>query len=174
MLVATIVGFITVFQVRAQAGSLTWRQHVAILVALAVGAALVLTLVGGVAVLGFAPSFAEEWAILALHILTVASFASLMADLLGRWALLPTWLFFVVLGNTSSGGAVSPPLLPPPFAFFSGWLPSGATVTSLRDAIYFGSHQHAQPIAVLTAWALILFTVWLLVSRRNMARAGGR
>jgi hypothetical protein len=48
----------------------------------------------------------------------------------GRWAIVPTWLFFVVLGNSSSGGAVSPPLLLPPFAFVLQWLPSGATVTS--------------------------------------------
>jgi hypothetical protein len=77
---------------------------------------------------------AESWGILALHLLAVASFASLMIMLIGRWALLPTWLFFVVLGNSSSGGAVSPPLLPRPFALISQWLPSGATVTALRDA----------------------------------------
>ena len=79
----------------------------------------------------------ETWGILALHILAVTSFASLMTVLIGRWAVLPTWLFFVVLGNSSSGGAVSPPLLPAPFAFVSQWLPSGATVTALREAIYF-------------------------------------
>jgi hypothetical protein len=174
MLVATIVGFITVFQVRAQAGELPWRHHALLLVILSIGAALVLTLVGGVAVLGFAPSVPQEWGILTLHILAVASFASLMAELLGRWALIPTWLFFVILGNTSSGGAVSPALLPAPFAFFSRWLPSGATVTSLRDAIYFRSYQHAQPIEVLAAWAAILFGAWLLVSRRKMAQADAR
>jgi hypothetical protein len=169
MLVATIIGFLTVFQVRAQAGSLTWRQHTAVLAALAIVASLVLTFVGGVAVLSFAPSFPEEWAILAVQILAVASFASVMSQLLGRWALLPTWLFFVVLGNSSSGGAVSPPLLPAPFGFVSQWLPSGATVTSLRDAVYFRSYQHGQPIAVLVAWALVLFTAWLVVARRNAA-----
>ena len=170
MLVATIVGFLTVFQVRAQAGELPWRHHTILLVVLAIGAALVLTLVGGVAVLGFAPSVPEEWGILALHILAVASFASLMVELLGRWALIPTWLFFVILGNTSSGGAVSPALLPAPFGFFTRWLPSGATVTSLRDAIYFRSFQHAQPIEVLAGWAVVLFAMWLLVSRRKMAQ----
>jgi hypothetical protein len=100
----------------------------------------------------------------------VASFASLMIVLLGRWAILPTWLFFVVLGNSSSGGAVSPPLLPRPFAVISQWLPSGATITSLRDAVYFHSYQHAEPIAVLATWAALLFAAFLVISRRRQAR----
>jgi hypothetical protein len=99
-----------------------------------------------------------------------ASFTSLMAALIGRWAILPTWLFVVVLGNASSGGAVSPPLLPPAFAFFSQWLPSGSTVTALRDAIYFTHHQPARPIAVLATWAILLFAAWPRVSRRREAR----
>jgi hypothetical protein len=93
-----------------------------------------------------------------------------MIVLLDRWAILPTWLFFVVLGNSSSGGAVSPPLLPRLFALISQWLPSGATVTSLRDAVYFDSYQHAEPIAVLVTWGVLLFAAWLLVSRRREAR----
>ena len=71
-----------------------------------------------------------------MQVLIVASFASAMVDLAGRWAILPTWLFFVVLGNTSSGGAVSTPLLPEPFAFVSEWLPTGASVSALRNAVY--------------------------------------
>jgi hypothetical protein len=101
----------------------------------------------------------------------VASFASLMAVLIDRWAIVPTWLFFVVLGNASSGGAVSPPLLPQPFADLSQWLPSGATVTALRNAIYFRDYQHVRPLAVLGAWATGLFIVWLVVSHRRLASA---
>jgi hypothetical protein len=81
-----------------------------------------------------------------------------------------TWLFFVILGNTSSGGAVSPSLLPAPFAFISQWLPSGATVTALRDAVYFNDYQHVRPIAVLLVWAAALFAAWLVVARRAPAR----
>jgi hypothetical protein len=103
----------------------------------------------------------------------VASFTSLMSELIGRWAILPTWSFFVILGNTSSGGAVSPPLLPPPFAFISQWLPSGATVTALRDAVYFTDYQHVRPIAVLATWATLLFIAWLFVSHRRAANPGG-
>jgi hypothetical protein len=172
MLVATIIGFITVFQVLAQAGRLALRHHVVFVVGLAVAASFALTLVGGVLLHGFAASDPEQWGILALHILAVASFTSLMAVLIGRWAIVPTWLFFVILGNTSSGGAVSPPLLPGPFAFISQWLPSGATVTALRDAVYFRGDQHAHPIAVLAVWASALFVAWLIVARGREASAG--
>ena len=170
MLVATIVGFLTVFQVRANAGELRRRQQIAFVVGLALTASLVLTLVEGPLLNRLALPVPETWGILALQLLAAASFTSLMVVVIGRWAILPTWLFVVVLGNASSGGAVSPPLLPPAFAFFSEWLPSGVTVTALRDAIYFSHHQHARPIAVLAAWAILLFAAWLWVSRGPEAR----
>ena len=172
MLVATIVGFITVFQVRSNAGGVPLHRWAAFVVALALAAALALTLVVGPVLDRFHVPVAETWGILALHLLAVASFASVMAVLLGRWAILPTWLFFVVLGNSSSGGAVSPPLLPGPFAFISQWLPSGATVTSLRDAIYFPGHMHARPILVLGAWSATLFAAMLAASHRLRTSPG--
>jgi hypothetical protein len=173
MIVATIIGFLTVFQVRANAGGLRLRHWTALVVGFALAAALALTLVVGPGLGRLHVPVAETWGILALHILAVASFASVMTVLIGRWAILPTWLFFVVLGNSSSGGAVSPPLLPAPFAFISQWLPSGATVTSLRDAIYFPGYQHARPILVLAAWAATLFAAMLAASHRRRTSPGG-
>jgi hypothetical protein len=170
MLVTTIVGFLTVFQVGANAGRLRRRHQIAFVVGLALTASLVVTLVDGPLLNRLSLPVAETWGILALQLLAAASFTSLMAALIGRWAILPTWLFVVALGNASSGGAVSPPLLPPAFAFFSEWLPSGSTVTALRDAIYFTDHQHARPIVVLAAWAIALFAAWLWVSRPREAR----
>jgi len=172
MLIASIVGFLTVFQVRANAGGLGLHHWTAWVVGFALAAALALTLVVGPVLDRFHVPVAETWGILALHVLAVTSFASVMSVLIGRWAILPVWLFFVVLGNSSSGGAVSPPLLPAPFAFISQWLPSGATVTSLRDAIYFPGYQHARPILVLAAWAATLFAAMLAVSHRRRTSPG--
>jgi hypothetical protein len=172
MLVASVVGFTTVFQVRANAGGLPLRHWTAWVVGLALGAGLTLTLVVGPLLGRFPVPVPETWGILCLHVLAVASFASVMTVLLGRWAMIPVWLFFVVLGNSSSGGAVSPPLLPGPFAFISQWLPSGATVTSLRDGIYFSGYQHARPILVLAAWATVLFAVMLAASHRRGTSPG--
>ena len=166
MLVATIAGFLTVFQVRANAGGLSLGQWTVFVLTLAVTASLAFTLVEG-PLLGLLDlPVLESWGVLALQLLAVASFASLMAVLIGPWAVLPTFVFFVILGNTSSGGAVALPLLPPPLAFVSQWLPSGATVTALREAIYFPAYQHAHPFVVLATWATLLFAAMLLVSHR--------
>jgi hypothetical protein len=125
MLATTIVGFLTVFQVRVNAGGLSLGRWTDFVVALAVAASLVFTLVDGPLLHLLELPVLEGWGILALQLLAVSSFASLMAVLIGPWAILPTFLFFVVLGNSASGGAVAPPLLPPPLAFVSQWLPSG-------------------------------------------------
>jgi hypothetical protein len=166
MLVATIVGFITIFQVVANAGPLSTRRWVVLVPSLALVGSLVFTLVDGPLLHRLDLPVAETWGILALQLLAVASFARLMTLLLGRWAILPTWLFFVVLGNSASGGAVAPPLLPRPFAFVSQWLPSGATVTALRNAVYFDAYQHARPLAVLATWAVVFLAAMLAVMRR--------
>ncbi len=123
MLVTTIIGFITVFQVRAHDADLEEQHHFAFVLLLAFVASLAMTAVDGPLLNRPAAVCPEEWGTLALHLLAVASFASLMVVLIGRWAILPTWLFFVVLGTASSGGAVSPPLLPQPFAFLSQCCP---------------------------------------------------
>jgi hypothetical protein len=172
MLVTTIIGFLTVFQVRANASGMGLGQWTVFVVSVALCVSLVLTLVDGPLLHRLDLPVLESWGILALHLVAVASFTSLMSVLMGRWAILPTWLFFVVLGNSSSGGAVSPPLLPQPLEFVSQGLPSGATVTALRDAVYFGDYQHARPIAVLATWAAVLFAAMLLVSRRRGASPG--
>jgi hypothetical protein len=166
MLVTTIIGFFTVFQVRANVGGLSLRQWIAFIVALAVVAPVVLTVADGLLLHRLELPLWQTWGVLTLDLLAVASFTSLMAVLIGRWAVLPTWLFFVVLGNSSSGGAVAPPLLPRPFAFVSQWLPSGATVTALREAGYFPAFQHARPIAILATWTTVLFVAMLAVSHR--------
>lgn len=173
MLVTTIVGFVTVFQVRANASGLWLRHWSAFLVGLAVAASLVFTLVDGPLLDRLDLPVLETWGILVLQLVAVASFASLMLALIGHWAIVPTWLFFVVLGNGASGGAVAPPLLPPPFAFVSQWLPSGATVSAIREAVYFPEYQHARPIVVLATWAAALFATMLVASHRLGRSPGG-
>ena len=78
MLVATIVGFITVFQTRALAGGLPLRRWTGFVVAFALAASLALTLVEGPILDRLDIPVLEVWGILALHLLAVASFASLM------------------------------------------------------------------------------------------------
>jgi hypothetical protein len=171
MLVATIVGMVTVFQVRGAAPGLALRHHIRFVLGLAVLASTVLTLVDGPLLHRPAALYPQEWGILTAHLIAVSSFASLMAVAVGAWAVVPTWLFFVILGNASSGGAVAPPLLPQPFAFLSQWLPSGATVGALRNAIYFRDYQQVRPLVVLGVWAAGLFAAWIFLARRRAALA---
>jgi hypothetical protein len=123
VLASTIVGFVTVFQVRANASGVPLETWTMFLAGFAVAAARALALVAGSVLHRLALPLPEGWGILALQVLTAAAFNSTMVLLLGAWAIVPTWLFFVVLGNTSSGGAVAPPLLPRPFELVSQWLP---------------------------------------------------
>jgi hypothetical protein len=154
------------------AAPLSLRQWSCFVLAHAGVGALVLALVVGPVLQRLDLPLGEGWAILTLQLVAAASFASLMALLVGKWAILPTWLFFVVLGNSSSGGAIAPPLLPPVLAFASQWLPSGATVTALRNAVYFPDNQHLHPVAVLAAWAIGLFVAMVVVSRRRRISPG--
>jgi hypothetical protein len=172
MLGTTLLGFVTTFQVRANASPLSLRTWACFVLLHAAVGALVLTLLAGPGLQRLALPLGEGWAILSLQLVAAASFASLMMVLVGKWAMLPTWLFFVVLGNSSSGGAVAPPLLPPALSFASQWLPSGVTVTALRNAVYFPDHQHVHPIAVLVAWAVGLFVAMIAVSRWRQTSPG--
>jgi hypothetical protein len=98
-----------------------------------------------------------------------ALFASTMVVLIGRWAILPTFVLFVILGNASSGRAVAPPLLPPFYELIGRFLPPGATVEIIRTTVYFPAAQHWQPILVMTTW-LVSALAALLVSSRLRGR----
>ena len=172
VIAATILGFLTVFQVRTNAGGLSLRGWTVFVLSFALVASLVLVLVAGPVLHRLPLPVLESWGILALQLLTVAAFASTMAVLIGRWAIVPTFLLFMVLGNTSSGGAVAPPLLPSLLAFLSQWLPSGVSVTALRDAIYFPSYQHVRPVIVLAVWAAASLAAMLVLSGRRRASPG--
>ncbi len=96
-----------------------------------------------------------------------------MIVLIGRWAIIPTWLLFIILGNTSSGGAVAPPLLPQPYAFVGRYLPPGATVGIVRTAVYFRHQQHLEAFAVQAGW-LACGVAALLISARLLGRGPAR
>ncbi len=169
---ATLLGFVTTFQLRANARPMPLPPWLAFTGGLDVlGSLVLISLVKGVLHALPVPFF-EGWGVLALQMVTATAVASLMATLIGRWAIIPTWLVFVVLGNTSSGGAVSPALLPEPFSFFSRALPSGATVSLLRDAAYFPDASKLEPLLVLIGWA-VLAVGGLIVASRLLGRGPG-
>lgn len=168
---ATIIGFVGTFQLRANARPLDLREWLTATGALAVLASLLIVAAGD-RLLGLPLPFLETWWALGLQMATASAFSATMSVLIGKWALLPTWTVFVLLGNTSSGGAVSPALLPQPFAFLHHWLPSGATVSALRAAAYFPDTQRWGPRLVLLAWAVLCLAALVVVCRRRGTSPG--
>jgi hypothetical protein len=167
---ATILGVVTTFQLRSNAGGIGLRPWVALIAGLAVSAGAVLAAVSGPLLGALSGPFAELWLILTLQTAIAALFNSTMIVVAGRWAMLPTWTVFIVLGNPSSGGAVAPPLLPVFFAALGRVLPTGATVAALHTAAYFTGHQHATPFVVLAAW-LVATAAALLVAAHVRGRS---
>ena len=169
---ATILGFVTTFQLRANARPMPLPPWLAFTGGLAILGSLVLIAVVKGVLHALPVPFFDGWGVVALQMLTATAVASLMATLIGRWAIIPTWLIFVVLGNTSSGGAVSPALLPEPYRFLSRALPSGATVSLLRTTAYFPGASRLEPMLVLSGWA-VAAVGGLVIAGRLLGRGPG-
>ena len=171
-LAATILGFVTMFQLRAHAESLSLRAWLVCIAVLALVGGLVLALITDPLLKALWGPFPELWAALAAQVAAAALFNSAMLTLLGRWAIIPTWGLFIAIGNAASGGAVAPPLLPAFYRFVGRFLPNGAAVETIRNAVYFTDHQHLEPILVEAAWitgALVL----LLTAAARRGRTPG-
>jgi hypothetical protein len=175
MVAATLLGFLTTFQLRINDPRLGPRSWTVATAALAATGGLVLAVVTG-PVLGALPApVLLSWAILATQVLVAALFGSLMGMLLGRWAIVPTWLVFTALGNPASGGPVPAALLPQPWAWVNGLHPDGAAVSLLRTVAYFPDAGLLGPAAVEAAWLFGLLGLVLVTARaRSASRSGPR
>jgi len=170
VIAATILGFITMFQLRANVKTLSLRRWLACLVALAVTGGAALSFVAGPVLHALQTPFPQLWLLTSLQISVAAAFNSTMLVWMHRWAIIPTWVVFILLGNTSSGGAVSATLLPQPFAFLNHALPSGATVSAIHAATYFPQSQRPLPFIVLGVWLVACLTA-LIISSRALGRS---
>ncbi|MEU8651517.1 ABC transporter permease [Streptomyces sp. NPDC048737] len=162
-LAAVIIGFVGAIQLSVHARALTPIERIACTAAYALlgGFAIAATVDWLLGALDL--PFVESWLILALTMFTSGMVFTMFNTLVGRWAMLPTWGLMVLLGNPSSGGAVSWPLLPSPLGVIGRWLPPGASVNAQHTAVYFAGHQHAFPFLVLTGWAAVscgVFWTW--------------
>ena len=110
--------------------------------------------------------FPELWLLVSLQIAIAALFNSAMLVLMHRWAIIPTWVMFILLGNTSSGGAVSASLLPQPFAFLNHALPAGSAVSAIHSAAYFPDSQRVLPYVVLGGWLVVTLAALVFFSHK--------
>lgn len=170
IIAATLLGFVTMFQLRANVKTLTLSRWLACVGALVVVGGAALAGVSGPLLGALRAPFPELWLLISAQIAVAALFNSTMLVLIHRWAIIPTWCVFILLGNTSSGGAVSASLLPQPFAFLNHALPSGAAVSAIHSAAYFPHNQRALPFVVLGIWLAVTLGA-LLVSSRLLRRS---
>lgn len=170
IIAATILGFVTMFQLRANVKTLTLGRWLGCLAVLAVVGGATLAAVAGPVLGALSTPFPVLWALVSAQIGVAAMFNSAMLVMIHRWAIIPTWLVFILLGNTSSGGAVSATLLPQPFSFLNHALPSGAAVSAIHSATYFPDHQRPGPYVVLAVW-LVASTAVLLVASHRLKRS---
>ncbi|AKN71401.1 membrane protein [Streptomyces sp. PBH53] len=170
-LAAVIIGFVGAIQLSVHARELNPLERIAFITAYAVLGGFTIAAVVDWWLGALRLPFLESWLILALTMFTSGMVFTMFNTLVGRWAMLPTWGLMVLLGNPSSGGAVSWPLLPSPLGTIGRWLPPGASVNAQHTAVYFLGHQHAFPFLVLVGWALVSCAVFLIWRHRH---PGGR
>ncbi|MFG3253696.1 ABC transporter permease [Streptomyces sp. NPDC048172] len=170
-LAAVIIGFVGAIQLSVHARALNPPERIAFTVAYALLGGFVIAAVVDWGLDAVQLPFVQSWMILALTMFTSGMVFTMFNTLFGRWAMVPTWGVMVLLGNPSSGGAVSWPLLPSVLGEIGRWLPPGASVNAQHTAVYFPGHQLAQPYLVLAAWALVSCAVFWTWRHRH---PGGR
>ncbi|GAA0476535.1 ABC transporter permease [Streptomyces sp. NPDC046215] len=170
-LAAVIIGFVGAIQLSVHARALNPAERIAFTAGYAVLGGFTIVAVADWLLGALRLPFAESWGILALTMFASGMVFSMFNTLIGRWAMIPTWGLMVLLGNPSSGGAVSWQMLPSLLGHIGRWLPPGASVNAQHTAVYFGGHQHAFPFLVLAGWALVSSAVFWIWRHRH---PGGR
>ncbi|MFE9369862.1 ABC transporter permease [Streptomyces sp. NPDC006711] len=170
-LAAVVLGFVGSIQLSVHARTLNPLERIAFTVAYSLLGGFTIAAVVDWGLGAVRLPFFESWMILALTMFTSGMVFTMFNTLIGRWAMAPTWGLMVLLGNPSSGGAVSWPLLPSVLGHVGRWLPPGASVNAQHTAVYFADAQHAFPFLVLAGWSLVSCAVFWFWRHRH---PGGR
>lgn len=170
-LAAVIVGFVGAIQMSVHARALNPAERIAFTAGYALLGGFAITAVVDWLLDALDLPFVESWLILALTMFSSGMVFSMFNAVMGRWAMIPTWGLMVLIGNPSSGGAVSWPLLPSLLGHIGRWLPPGASINAQHSAVYFPGHQDLMPYLVLAGWALLSCAVFWIWRHRH---PGGR
>lgn len=170
-LAAVIIGFLGAIQLSVHARELIPLERIAFTAGYSLlgGFAIAAVVDWGLGAVDL--PFVQSWLILSFTMFTSGMVFTMFNTLMGRWAMIPTWGVMVLLGNPSSGGAVSWPLLPSLLGHIGRWLPPGASVNAQHTAVYYQDHQFVFPYLVLGAWSLVSCTVFWVWRHRH---PGGR
>lgn len=163
-LASTVTGFVSMIALHGNAPPLRLRHWLLCLLAVAVGASLLLAVLVH-AVIGALPGpLWELWVISAASVGASGLWSSTMLAIVRRWVLIPTFGLLMVLGVPASGGPAAPQLLPDFYGLFNRFLPPGATERAIRNAAYFQHDQHVEPLAVLSVWIVGLLLILTVLS----------
>ncbi|MEU3246594.1 MULTISPECIES: ABC transporter permease [unclassified Streptomyces] len=164
-LAAVVVSFVGAIQLHVHAKGLGARARIAVTITYSLLGAFAIAAVVDWFLGALRLPFVAVWLTLALTMYASSTVYLMFMVLIGRWALIPTWGLMVLIGNPSSGGAVSWPLLPTFLGLVGRWLPTGAAIGAIHTEVYFPGDQHAFPFLVLTGWALVSTMVFCLLGR---------
>jgi hypothetical protein len=109
------------------------------------------------------------WAVAGVASLLALAVASLtfgLERLLGPPGIAVAALLVMLLGQSSTGGAVGHVLQPGFYGAISQLFPNGAALTAMRNVMYFGGAHILVPLLVLGVWAVVGAGVELAADRR--------
>ena len=136
--------------------------------AFAIGAGLLAALNVGVIVGALEHHFLALAAVTGLLALAVGAAAYGLARLGGPPGIATAVLVLLLVGLSSSGGAVTHDFEPGFYGAVSQWLPPGAALTAVRNVAYFDSAAITEPLLVLGAWATAGLTLGALADIPTM------
>ncbi|WP_333775868.1 hypothetical protein [Streptomyces sp. IBSBF 3136] len=163
----TLAGFVLAQNVLGLANRLHLRHRFWLLSDASVAIGIVATVIAG-PILGAVPAPVMPLAFALTLLAAAAAFTTkLLGTYLGPVGVPVATLLLLTVGNSTSGAAIGPDLLPSAAHAVSALLPPGAAVRAVTDLSYFHGAQAAQPLATLALWAVIAA---ILVSLRPRLR----
>ncbi|PKW09153.1 hypothetical protein SAMN05428944_3693 [Streptomyces sp. 1222.5] len=163
----TLAGFVLAQNVLGLANRLHLRHRFWLLSGASVAIGIVATVIAG-PILGAVPAPVMPLAFALTLLAAAAAFTTkLLGTYLGPVGVPVATLLLLTVGNSTSGAAIGPDLLPSAAHAVSALLPPGAAVRAVTDLSYFHGAQAAQPLVTLALWAVIAA---ILVSLRPRLR----
>lgn len=157
MLIPLLVGgYMSSTMLLAATGKAADRWRVGMFAAFAIAAGLVVDLIAGLWLQGYATGkFWIVWPIAALIMLVAAMVAALLQKFLGSLGTLLTVIVIMLFGNPSSGGPSGPHYLPAFWRDIGPFLPSRNAYILLHNALYFNGNGITQSLVVLLVYVAV-------------------
>ena len=144
--------------------------RVAGLLAFSVLAGFLSAVVAGPAIGTVPDHVAQMGAVGTLIVFAAAMATSALQSLLGIAGTLVAMVAFVMLGNSSAGGAYPGTFVPDFWRAIGPWLPTGAGLSALRGAVYFGGTAITGRLILLAAYAVIGALITIVLGWRRGTR----